>query len=1008
MTNKYFPITLRILVAIVFLLLFNPMGVSAQEVARTINGVVKNAKGYPMEGVVVSVQESTRIALSNEKGEFSIEAANNDVLSFSYAGFATQTFVVTPSITKLEIALNEQESLFGENGIIPVAYGTRTTHDITSAVSNVSGSRIEKRRDINLMNGLGGLVPGLIVMSNAWADTGSDPVLLVRGLKTTSSNNAPLILVDNIERSFSQLNPNEISSISVLKDAAALAIYGSKGANGVVLVTTKRGSSNKRDVIINAQMGMAEYERMPEYLNAYDYASLYNKALEMDGSSPKYTPDDLQEYKKVVDGVEGADPYRYPNNDFFDNYLQKTTKQQQYDLTMSGGNNTAQYLVFLGYTNQEGMYKYGDNSFNRLNFRSNVDIQVVKKLRMDLDIAGRLEHLNVPGGNYSYSMFQEFALTPSNAYPIFNEDGSLGGTTVYPRNPYGLMNKMGYRDQLERTFNTTLTFNLDLSDVLKGLSWIGRGGIDFRNQYVEQLTSGQFAVYELNPNGTYNKINNDDILTTNSWYGAKDRQFTFQTSFNYNREWEKHKVDGMLFFNMRDRKTMGTAAPYKYVNFAGQVQYRFLNRYLLEGTVCYSGSENFASGNRFGVFPAVSAGWVISEESFLKDNTTLSFLKLRASYGKTGLDATSSERFLYKETWGSASGYAFGTSGSGRGGTTLTRAGNNDLRWETSTKTNVGLDFGFFSNALQLSIDAFDDKRTDILVQKYATTPSMAGLELPWENGGEAQNRGLETSLAFEHQINKSWSFAVGGNFLYSKSKVLEVNEPYRVYDYQYRKGHPINQPFGYVSQGLFTQEEIDNGYGITQNGGNIRAGDIKYKDLNGDNIINGDDTKAIAKSSVPEMIAGFDATIRFKNFDLTGQLQGAFGQYVYTPGIYMTNFASGGNATKYAKQAWTPETAATAIYPRLSVNNNGNNTQYSDFWFKEASFVKLKALELGYTLPRDLTMKAGISKSRIYVNGYNLLTICGIKDYDPEDTGAAIYKYPFSKIVTLGLNVTF
>jgi len=989
-----------------------------------IEGKVKSTTGKTLSGVVITIEESTVTTVTDFSGNYSIRANKGDKLTFSIPGYQTFSKSITEVIQKLDVELLQLAFGRTEEDVISIAYNTRFKRDLTAAVSTTNYEQFGKRRDINTMNGLGGLINGLIVMSVPWADTGSDPSFYIRGLKTTNSNNAPLVLVDDVERNFGQLNPNEIESISVLKDAAALAVYGSRGANGVLLVTTKRGKNNKRDIIINAQMGMAQSLRIPQYLNSYDYTQLYNKAQELDGIAPanlKYTATDLQGYSDVVNGVEGANIYKYPNNDFFKNYLKPIVKQQQYDLTMTGGNDYAKYFVLLGYMNQGGMYKYGDNTFDRYNFRSNLDIKVFPKLDMRVDLAGRIENQTTPGGNYAYAIFSNFSSTPSNAYPIFQENGSLGGSVTYPNNPYGLMNSMGQRDQMNRFFDANLKFKLDLSDFWKGLTWNGRGAIDFVDGHTSQLTSSQFAVYQLNGDNTLTKINTDVAKTQNFWYNSKNRQFTFQTSFNYDRNWKNHRVNAMTLFYLRELKSMGISVPYKTVGFASQLSYAYLNKYLLDASVGYTGSENFSSGNRFGLFPSISGGWIMSEEGFLKDNNTLSFLKLRASYGVTGLERPNSDRFLYRENWGASGGYAFGISGASRSGTDQLRIGNDNLKWETSYKTNVGLDFGFFNNTLLWTIDGFMDNRKDILVQKYATTPSMAGLSLPYENAGETKSWGFDSELTYDKQISKLLRVTVKGNVMLTRSKIIYIDETFKLDAYQYMTGNALATSFGYVSNGLFTQDEITRraegnltddekalGYDVVQNGGNLRAGDIKYTDLNGDKKIDGRDTKAIAGSSIPNLIGGLDLCVKLGNFDFSAQLMAMGQRNITAPSIYRNSFSGGGNATEYAKQAWTPETASTALYPRLSISNNSNNQQFSDYWVEDGSFIKLKTVEIGYNIPTKIINKLGISKTRIYANGYNVLCFDKVNDYDPENTDAAIYRYPFQRILTVGLNVTF
>jgi len=997
----------------------------AHSAPANVTGIIKDQKGNLLSGAIVTIQESTITAISSESGEFSIPAVSGDNLTFSLPGFQTIKKVVEPNISKLNITMLELKFGETEQDIVPIAYSSKSKRDLTSSISMTSFDEFGKRKDMNTLNGLGGLINGLIVLSSGWSDTGLGTSLYVRGLKTTSSNNAPLVLVDDVERTFDQLNVNEIESISVLKDAGALAIYGNRGANGVVLVKTKRGKNNKRDIIINAQIGMAKSLRLPQILNGYDYARLYNEAQTLDGAASanlKYSDDALNGYKDVVNGVAGANPYKYPNVDFYSEFLKPVVKQQQYDLTMTGGNDIAKYFVLLGYMNQEGAYKYGDNTFYRYNYRSNVDVKLNSRLDVSLDMAGRLENQTTPGGHYSYELFGQFVNTPSNAYPIFNEDGTLGGTDKYKNNPYGLMNRTGQRDQTNRYFNADVKFKLDLSDILKGLSWNGKGGIDFTDGMIAQLTASQFAVYQLLTDGTYTANGTQDVAkTTNFWYTGKDRQFTFQTSFNYNNSWKNNRINAMTMFYLRELNSMGIAVPYKTVGFASQISYAYKNKYLLEGTASYTGSENFAKGHRFGLFPALSAGWIISDEGFLHDNNALSFLKLRASYGATGLDKPFNDRFLFRENWSDASGYAFGTSGTGRSGTDQTRIGNDKLKWETSYKSNIGLDFGFLNNTFLWTIDGFYDNRKDILVQKFATTPTMAGLPLPYENSGETKSWGFDSELTFDKQISKSFRLTIKGNVMLTRSKIINIDESFKQYAYQYQAGNPIGQPFGYVSNGFFTQEEInrrnegnltqeekDKGYDIAQNGGNLRAGDLRYVDTNGDKKIDWNDAKPIAGNSIPNLIGGLNLSVKYKLFDIAAQLMGMADRYIYMPGVYSNSFNGDGNASVYALQAWTPESASSAIYPRLSVNNNSNNQQYSDFWFRNGSFVKLKTVEIGFNVPTSVLKKVGISKLRAYVNGYNLLCFDYVKDFDPEDPYAGISHYPMQRIITLGMNVTF
>lgn len=1015
--------TFKKCVVLLFLNLFI-ITVGAQTGYTNLTGVITDDKGNFLSEVSITIQESTVNTLTDKSGKYSILAVSGDILTYSLPGHRTVTRTIEKNTSVLNIVMPKLQFGNTEEDVVPVAFSNKSKRALTSSVSMASYEDFSKRKDINTMNNLGGLVNGLISMSTGWSDAGLGTTFYVRGLKTTNSNNAPLILVDDVERTFGQLNVNEIESISVLKDASALAIYGNRGANGAILIRTKRGKINKREIIVNAQVGMAQFQRMPQILNSYDYSRLYKEAQLLDGVASdnlKYSDADIQGYKDVVEGVAGANAYKYPNVDFYSEFLKPVTKQQQYDLTMTGGTDIAKYFVLLGLMSQEGAYKYGDNGFYRINFRSNIDVKLNSNLTASMNMAGRLEHQNTPGGHYAYELFNQFASTPAAAYPIFNENGSLGGSADYKDNPFGKMNRSGYREQSNRFFNADVQLKLNLSDVLKGLSWTGKGGIDFYDGYVSQLT-GDFATYQLLDDGTYtNNGTQDKALATNFWYTNKDRQFTLLTSFNYDREWKNNSISAISLFYLRELNSNGIAVPYKTVGFATQVSYAYKGRYLLDGTVNYSGSENFARGNRFGLFPSLSAGWIVSDEDFLRDNNVLSFLKIRASYGATGLDRPVNDRFLFRENWGTVGGYALGIGATYKDGVDMVRSGNNKLKWETSIKSNLGIDFGFMNNTLLWTIDGFIDNRKDILVRKYASSLTMAGIPLPYENFGETKGWGFDTELTFDKQISNDFRLTVKSNFMLTRSKIINIDESYKKYAYQYATGNPIGQPFGYVSNGFFTQEEIDRrsqgsfteeeilqGYDVIQNGGNIHAGDIKYVDSNGDKVINWDDAKAIAGNSIPNIVGGLSLIAKYRGFDLSVQLEGMADRYIYMPGAYSNSFSGGGNASVYALNAWTPETSTTAIYPRLSINNNSNNNEYSDFWFRNGSFIKLKSIEFGYSLPTSVVKQIGLSNIRTYINGYNLCSWDYVKDFDPEDTNAGISVYPFQRIFTLGLRASF
>jgi TonB-linked SusC/RagA family outer membrane protein len=463
---------------------------------------------------------------------------------------------------------------------------------------------------------------------------------------------------------------------------------------------------------------------------------------------------------------------------------------------------------------------------------------------------------------------------------------------------------------------------------------------------------------------------------------------------------------------LKEFNDAGQFVPYKTVGFGAQAKYSYKMKYLVELTTAYTGSENFARGSRFGFFPAISGGWIISEENFFNKNSPVSFLKARASYGVTGLDDPTGQRFMFRELWESTNGYAFGTTPSYRGGYSLTRVGNPGLKWETSYKTNAGVDLGFFNNKLLLTVDGFHDLRKDIMIQKYATVPGAAGIALPYENGGTAKSWGVDSEMSFTKTWGNNIMLNVRGNFMYANSKIIDISESFKTESYQYQKGHPIGQPFPYVSDGFFTEEELAD-YPILQNSGNIKAGDIKYKDMNNDGVIDDNDRYPVLSNSIPNLIYGLDFIFQYKQVDLAVQALGVADRYIYRDDVNRIGFnGDQSNSSILTLQAWdgTPEGIANAKYPRLSIWDNNNNRMYSDFWFVDGTYFRIKALELGYNLPPKALKALKIAKVRIYGNVNNLWgwDRCGDVGYDIETTNAAKGFYPRARTYTLGLNVVF
>lgn len=984
---------------------------------RYVVGYTKDVLGYPIQGVVVTIQNTTYSAITDKNGAFEIGANNTmSMAHFELQGFEPLTVDINATEDTVNVVL-VADNLGSET--IPIAYGRVSDKDNLSALSVVRSKDLTKSLRPNLHDALVGRLNGLTVFPSDYEPGSSGYSSYVRGLKTTSGNNAPLLLVDNVERDFSQLSANEVETVTVLKDATALALYGSRGANGVILVTTKRGEENKRTVSVNATYSYQKTEGVREYLNSYDYAQLYNKAWEMDGNTtPFYSSETIDGYKKTVEGSSDADSFRYPNNNYMNEFLNEVSPQTKVDVSMTGGNKSARYFAMVGYLKQDGFFKYGEENdeyssntnYQRFNFRTNVDINVTKVVSAFFDMAARIELRHYPGSSAG-EIFNVLTTTPSNAYPIFNRNGSLGGTTTYQNNPYGLIAQSGYTETNRRIFDANAGFKFDFGQWVKGLFFTTRTGFDFNNLKARGL-SKSFAVFEeFHDTGEYIQYGNysDDsdfgyAVTNNGFY----RQITNHEQLDYIRSFaEKHNLNAMAFFDVSTRSIPGNNPKYKNVSFGGRIQYNYSQKYYLELVGSSTANEAFVKGKRFGFFPAASVGWSISEEQFLKESSAVNYLKIRASTGKTGLDrpyGTGGDyRFLYLDNWSTgASGYGFGNPQKYYGGSNQSAVGNKDLQWEEATKTNVGVDAEFV-NHIYLTADMYYEKRSGIWVKRDGWVPSTYGASTPFENAGSTESSGVELSLGVKGGKG-DFAYDVVGMVNTMKSKILDMQDAPQQYDYQYSAGKEIGELWGLNSLGLF-KDNIDIENSPEQLFGTVRPGDIKYVDYNNDNIIDGDDVHATGKTWFPSITYSINADLKYKNFDLSMLWQGMQDRHIVTP-LYVLPFINN-NASSRAYDAWTPETAETAKYPRLTTSEYDNNARLNDLWVIDASYIRLKSIELGYRLPQSLLNKGGIADVRFFVNGFNLLTISS-DDFDPDVPSAGIYQYPAAKVYSFGINLSF
>lgn len=910
--------------------------------------------------------------------------------------------------------------------VVNELFNVRDAKLTTSSVSSISGKTISNNTVSSLGNILYGKIPGLFVQQTS-GEPGSDaPTFLIRGKHTFSGDNSPLILVDGFPRDINTLTVDEVESISVLKDAAATAMYGMDGANGIILVTTKRGKAGKTSVKFNADFGLSSPVSLPSFHNSYDYVRFHRMAEENDGKTVfTYSDEDLIAYRDKVDNM------LYPDVDWVNEAIRKVTPSQKYSVNITGGNQVAKFFVNLGYSNNKGIYKeIGDktynanNNFDRINFRSNVDIKLLQNLTVTVDLAGRLEN-NTSPYNSSNAIWQNLYTYHPNAAPVYAAPGVWGGTNTYRNNPLAYINDMGYRSTHKRLLQANMRFNYDLSSWVRGLS-VGVSAA-FDNYYaVDRGYSKEFAVQEVLG---YDEASNSYILsevygknTPLAAFGPTNEQeqrfVAYEAYANYERSWENHNIKAKLLGRLDSQDTYLSSSdlsssPDRRAFLSGMISYDYAHRYLVDFGVSYGGGENFMRGKRFGWYPSVSGAWIISSEDFMDNVDFIDFLKLRSSFGLVGNQNVGGTLFGYRSLYVNASGsWGSGTNNGAYGGGPMEGAlGNPNLTWEKALKTDVGMEMTLFKD-LDLMFNYFYEYRTDILCSGSAMLPSFYGATFGYINYGKVGAQGLEMSALYHKKYNNG-GFQIGVNATHQTNKVLRMKESVKNYDYLYSQGLPIGQRFGLICDGFYSVDDIAN-RDVTQSYGTVIPGSLKYVDVNGDKIINSDDRVPLGKyTDIPEWELGFNIGAEYKGFYFDANFQARIGRdidlrasapYITSPLYYDRNVAS------WIKQPWTEEVAndpnlvGTIDFPSLSIENNTNNFQTSSFFIQNGDFLRLRSLEFGYNLPKSWIKKAHIQAANIYLRGMNLFTLDRLEGLDPE----VLEGYPVMRTYNVGINLTF
>jgi TonB-linked SusC/RagA family outer membrane protein len=1029
----------------------------------SISGEIVDTDNLPLAGVTVMVQGTTSGTATDANGKFTLNVpGENSVLSISYVGFQPVTITVGRQRT-FRLVMQELSTELEE--IVVVAYGVQKKVSVTGAVASVQTKDLKVSSSASIANSLAGRITGLTSMQSVGGQPGrDDATMYLRGAATTNGKN-PLILIDGVPRdNIRTIDPNEVESVSVLKDASATAVFGVRGANGVILITTKRGKEGKPELTVNATQSYSALTREPSRLHSLEYLELRNQALINDGQENAiFGPDVFAKFENPLLGLDPNDPdyaqkaavrrYMYPDNDYYRMLIDRWTPQTLINANLSGGTDKVSYFMNVGYLHQGGNLKTEPESLlgydpssklDRYSFRSNVDYKVSSSLTAFLNLGTYIESVNMPAtgvmyGNDQNWMMRDMFYQAQSMLPISPGPATIAGFGVpgdrpldptylnsghyMDRGAHEIINWRGYLNETRANLNSTAGLNWDLSFLTKGLSVKGMISYD---SWAKTEVQGNYSrtTYRANVD-----INTDELAFSEAEVGAnalslsKSAQSRYtinvQGSLLYNRQFGLHDVGGMILAQRDYWEATGADIPYNVLGLAGRATYNYDTRYFGEINVGYNGSEQFAPSKRFGFFPAASVGWALSNEGFLKENTLLTYLKLRASVGKVGNDQMGSTRFLYIDNITYGGGGAFSSLARGYG-INEGLLGNPNLTWEVATKYNLGLDFQIVKD-LTGAIDVYKEDRSQILLQRRSV-PTWQGLPLgnvPRVNMGEVDNRGYEFELTYNKQIDKDWQIQVKGNFAYNRNKRKNVDEVPRdeTYAYQTREtGFPINQHWGYLIDwaqdgGYWTPETLADPNRITYDFGTPRAGDFVYVDLNGDGVISDKDQAPIGYGSIPRISWGTSLNLEYKGWDVYAFFQGV-GKYNGTlsdQGTYETIVR--GTYFDYHKKAWTEErwrNGEEITYPALATGTNVNHRANSFFIFDRA-FTRFKNAEIGYTLPSTALKIVGISRMRIFVQGQNIFIWSPNfrpTHLDPENDDSI--GYPQTRTFSFGTNITF
>ena len=993
---------------------------------------------FAQTGASVVEKGTTNGVITDFDGVFKLTVSENAVLQISYIGYQTQEVKVAGKTT-LDITLREDTEMLEE--VVVVGYGAQKKESVIGAISQVTSKDLLSTPSANISQAISGKITGVITSQTSGAPGADDAQIYIRGRATFAGDAQPLVLVDGVERSFSQIAPDDIETISVLKDASATAVYGVRGANGVMLITTKRGKEQKPVVSLTANWQIQSPTRKDTYLDSYQSVMLLEEALANDGLPSQFSADDIEMYRRSVAGeLSGRDAMLYPNVDWYGQVLSNTAPAQRYNVSVTGGTKRMRYYASGEFYDQKSIVKnlsndqFGNTSspgFRRYSFRANTDFFLTTDLTFSVNFGTRFEERRGPNTNDSdpnYSeIFYELNHTPGWLFPVSysipNGESTrtlYAGTSQYQNNIVARLTEAGYYKSTNVVNETNFIVDYKMDWLTEGLSVKGMLSFDYENLHRNNYTRN-FATYELNDYANYesltayNKFNTDTELTHGSEFTSIYKLY-MEAQVNYARKFGKHDVTAMALYMQNDYRSKADLAK-RYQGLVGRVTYAWDDRYLAEFNAGYNGSENFMKGKRFGFFPAFSIGWRLSNEPFMqKYSDWLNNLKIRASYGQVGNDVYQvngvQQRFLYEQKWSQITNdYYFGTTG--QTGIYDAQYPNYGVTWERAHKYNVGIEFGFFNGMLTGNVDVFYEKRNDILTT-YLTRPEWVGVVMAAANLGKTKNQGYEIELKHSNHIGSDFHYTIGFNFSHARNEILSMDEPSIKTDYRKREGHPINQYFGLICDGYVTQADLDSGnLPVSRFSSDVKVGDLKYRDMNQDGFIDDRDETFIGYSDIPENMYALNLSANYKNWGFSVMFQGVDHVSRYYDAEAMFAFINGGKVKEHHLERWNPAESeaynlAHAKYPLLHYNDYGDHNQRQNSYFlKNGAFLRLKNIELSYTLPERWSHKVGMSDCRLYINANNLVTwdhLDGLTD--PESNGSN--RFPIMKTVNFGVNIKF